>query len=335
MPPAHTRFVVVGAGAIGGVVGARLHEAGHDVLLVARGEHGRAIAERGLTLEDPERSDTFAIPVVADASDVAYRDGDVTLLCVKTQDTMGALDAIRRGGGTDRPLVCLQNGVANEDMALRVCAEVLGVAVMCPGEHLRPGVVAGYSTPAPGILDIGTVPVGGAEATAELVAASFRDAGFLSEVVPDIVRAKYSKLVMNLGNAIEVVCGPGGTDSALFGVVHAEGKDVLTAAGIAFDEGTDPRREHLRMRPVGGHRREGGSTWQSVRRGAGSLETDYLAGEIVLTARLVGRRAPANELLQRLAADVAAGRLEPAAHTPDDVLAMLAASSPTPQETAP
>ena len=47
------RFVIFGAGAIGGVVGARLHQSGYDVALIARGAHYEAIRERGLTLETP------------------------------------------------------------------------------------------------------------------------------------------------------------------------------------------------------------------------------------------------------------------------------------------
>ena len=51
------RFVVVGAGAIGGAVGGRLFQQGYDVTLVARGEHGRAL-QSGLTLESPTETVT-------------------------------------------------------------------------------------------------------------------------------------------------------------------------------------------------------------------------------------------------------------------------------------
>ena len=47
------RFVVFGAGAIGGVLGARLHAAGHDVVLIARGPHLDAIRGHGLRVLDP------------------------------------------------------------------------------------------------------------------------------------------------------------------------------------------------------------------------------------------------------------------------------------------
>jgi 2-dehydropantoate 2-reductase len=318
-----TRFVVVGAGAIGGVVGARLHQAGHEVLLVARGAHGEAIAADGLTLEDPTGRQTLDIPVIRDASLVDYRDGDVTLLAVKTQDTMGALAAIRAGGGADHPIVCLQNGVANEEMALRVSPVVYGVAVMCPGEHLTPGVVTAYAAPVPGILDIGCYPVNKKDTGAREIAAAFVDAGFLSNAVPDIMRTKFSKLLLNLGNAIEVVCGPADGYGALFRYVFDEGSDILKLSGIKYDDKPDPRRDQMRMQPVEGRRREGGSSWQSVARGLGSIETDYLSGEIVLRARHLGRDAPANRLLQELAAQVASGAIPRGSVTPEELLAKL------------
>ena len=50
------RFVVLGAGAIGGVVGGRLAEHGHDVVLIARGAHYEAIRDNGLRIESPDEA---------------------------------------------------------------------------------------------------------------------------------------------------------------------------------------------------------------------------------------------------------------------------------------
>lgn len=49
------RYVIIGAGAVGGTIGVLLADAGHDVTLVARGAHLDALRERGLTLRTPER----------------------------------------------------------------------------------------------------------------------------------------------------------------------------------------------------------------------------------------------------------------------------------------
>lgn len=62
------RFVILGAGAVGGVIGGLLWSAGHDVVLVARGPHLSALQDRGLTLERPEGRMRLPVPVLATPS---------------------------------------------------------------------------------------------------------------------------------------------------------------------------------------------------------------------------------------------------------------------------
>ncbi len=90
------RFVVFGAGAIGGAVGARLFQRGHDVTLVARGDHGRALASTGLVLEAPEESETLAVPAVTDPASLDWYADSVVLLAVKSQHTEEALAQLAR-----------------------------------------------------------------------------------------------------------------------------------------------------------------------------------------------------------------------------------------------
>src|SRR4030095_12285176 len=61
----YMRFIIYGAGAVGGVIGGRLFQAGQDVTLIARGEHLRALQDRGLTLAAPAETVTLAVPAVA------------------------------------------------------------------------------------------------------------------------------------------------------------------------------------------------------------------------------------------------------------------------------
>lgn len=82
-----------------------------------------------------------------------------------------------------------------------------GVSVACPTSHLEPGVVQAWSAPVTGLLDIGVYP-SGINQVSEAVAADFRAATFSSFPVRDIARWKHRKLLTNLGNAIEAVCGP-------------------------------------------------------------------------------------------------------------------------------
>ena len=77
------------------------------------------------------------------------------------------------------------------------------------------------------------------------------------------------------------------------------------------------------MRRIDGKRRGGGSTWQSLARGAGSTEADHLNGEIVLQGRLHGVPTPVNAGLQRLARELAAARTPPGSLTAAEVEARL------------
>src|SRR5690606_18048315 len=78
--------------------------------------------------------------------------------------------------------------------------------VVCPASHLEPGVVAAHSAPVTGILDLGRYP-SSVDDTARALATALQGATFSSEAVPDIMRWKYRKLIVNLGNAVDAVCG--------------------------------------------------------------------------------------------------------------------------------
>lgn len=294
------RFVVLGAGAIGGLLGARLSQAGHDVHLVSRPDHVAAIREHGLRVEHPDGSDVVRVPAAGSVAELAEqidcRDIDAVALCVKSQDTVAALRELARHVDSAVPVLCVQNGVANEDAALRLFANVYGVLVACPVSYLVPGVVRVYSWPVAGVLDVGRHPYGG-DAFARKVSRVLSGAGFASEVRPDIVAYKYGKLVTNLGNAIEALCGAGVRNGNLDRLAMDEARTVFFSAGIhaAFA----PVSDLVRLRPVGGERRPGGSSWQSLHRGAPGIETDYLNGEIVRIGRLHGVPTPVNAELQR------------------------------------
>jgi 2-dehydropantoate 2-reductase len=192
------RFVVVGAGAVGGVVGGRLAQHGHDVALVARGPHLDAMAADGLLIRSPDDEVRVHPPVAGHVDELDLGPGDVVLLAVKGQDTQAAVAGIP----PDLPVVCLQNGVANERELLRRFARVYAVPVMLPASHLVPGVVDASSSPVTGILDVGRYPEG-LDETAEAIAAALAASGFSSVARPDAMRFKWSKLLLNLGNAIE------------------------------------------------------------------------------------------------------------------------------------
>lgn len=320
------RFVIFGAGAVGGVLGAQLYEAGRDVVLIARGAHRDAIAARGLTLETPRRRVTLPVPVAGAPHEVSFGPDDVVLLTTKSQDTEAALDALRNLPSPPSAVVCVQNGVANERAALRRFPDVYGAVVMAPTAHLEPGVVLAYGAKLSGAIDVGRYP-DGVDDRARAVCEAIAGATFSSEPRGDIMRFKYAKLIANLANAVQAVCGEGAAAEELVDRAREEGRAVLSAAGIEF---TADRVGEVRGRwanwevgPIAGRPRAGGSTWQSVFRGAGTVETDYLNGEIVLRGRLLGMPTPINERLQALARETVRDRHDPGWLPAEEVLARL------------
>jgi 2-dehydropantoate 2-reductase len=319
------RFIIYGAGAIGGVIGARLFQAGHAVVLIARGAHYAAIQQPGLRLESPAETVVLSIPAVASADAVQWADGDVVLLAMKSQDTFEAVRTLAKVVPSDTPVVCVQNGVENERIALRWFARVYGVYVMVPTSHLQPGVVQAFSVPLTGLLDVGCWPQG-SDDFARALAAAFAASSFDSHAISDIMRWKYAKLLTNLGNAIEAICGPSARPGPLGDLTRREGEACLRAAGIAFaTEQEDAQRlgRVLTPLPIAGQLRGGGSSWQSLTRQVGSIETDYLNGEIVLLGRLTGVPTPVNALLCRLANQLAQSGSRPGHMSPEEVLAQL------------
>jgi 2-dehydropantoate 2-reductase len=143
------------------------------------------------------------------------------------------------------------------------------------------------------------------------------------------MRWKYRKLVMNLGNSVQALCGTSDwTDELqqITATLEAEALQCFAAAGIdpvTNEEDKARRAGNLTVRSVGDRARAGGSTWQSLRRGTGSVETDYLNGEVALLGRLYGVPTPANALLQRLTNEAAQDRRPPGAMTHRDLLDQL------------
>jgi 2-dehydropantoate 2-reductase len=293
------RYVVFGAGAVGGVVGGLLSVSGRDVALIARGAHLAAIRQDGLTVQTPDATHSVKVDVAGSPEELGIHSGDVVFLGMKGNDTGAAVQALARVADPQTPVVCLQNGVANERVALRHFENVYGVCVMCPTTHLQPGVVRADCAPVPGILDTGRFP-SGVDATVSQICDDLRRAGFHSEPQPDIMRWKYAKLLTNITNAPDSILERGPDRQAVLSAVRAEAVSILDSCGIPYASDEEDARRRGDILQVPGPR-DGGSSWQSLMRGTGSIETDYINGEIVLLARERGLSAPYNENAQRWA----------------------------------
>ncbi|MFN4099651.1 MAG: ketopantoate reductase family protein [Pararhodobacter sp.] len=318
------RVIVFGVGAVGGIVAAALARSGTEVIGIARGRMLEAIRAKGLRLLSPDLDEVVAFPCVGTPAEITFRPDDAIILCMKTQDTPPALEALRLAGVTDQPVFCMQNGVANEKLALRYFPNVHGITVMLPATYLTPGESVSYCTPKFGMFDIGRFPHG-SDAADEQLAAVLAAANFASFVKPAVMESKHGKLLMNLGNISGAAFGPKASDQALRQALRAEALAVFDAAGIVWEDvgSADPRREaHMQYKPVPGAPGMSNSTLQSLQRG-GSVETDYLNGEICLLGRLHGVPTPLNDAMMALAVRMLREGLEPGSLDLDDTLAQL------------
>ena len=221
-------------------------------------------------------------------------------------------------------MVCLQNGVENERRVLRHFTNTYGICVMCPASQLRPGVVQLHSAPVSGLLDIGRFP-SGMDDRGRAIADAIATTPFQSVARTDIMRWKYRKLLMNLANAVEALAGPEGRFSALAREAQREGKEALAAAGIdvaSSEEDRERRGDFIKIAGTSSGEWRGGSSWQSLARGAGSIEADFLNGEIVLEGGLHDVPTPVNALLQRLASRAAAEGAAPGSWSLEELSAL-------------
>lgn len=300
------RYIIYGAGGVGASLGAQLDQADREVVLIARGEHLRAIKEKGLEYRTPHGTRRLRLPAVGHPDELEFRSGDIVVLSMKTQDSLDALDQLEHSGVDDLVILCAQNGVTNERLALRRFERVYGLAVWIPASFTEAGVVSNYATAAP--IDLGRAPHGLDETGRDLVG-DLQASGFDAVARENVMDWKYTKLLTNIQTTIDALCGAREGLADVCERLREEAEACYVKAGISVV----PHSEHvdrlraaaLSMGKIDGVARSGGSSSQSLARGIGSIETNYINGEIVLLGRLHGVATPANRVVQRLANQLA------------------------------
>lgn len=324
------RYVIIGAGAIGGTVGGVLARAGIPVVLVGRGRHAETMSAHGLTLRTPDGSFHTPVTAVSRPGDLRLTAQDMLVFTTKTQQLDAALQewvdrpvtgphGVIGTAGELLPVLTALNGVAAEEKALRYFGKVFGVTVWLPAVHLEPGEVIVRSWPLAGQFHIGRWPAAlrthDDDDFLEPLARAWSAAGIRVNVVDDVAPWKYNKLLSNLANAVGALCEPGADVSAIAAALRAEGEQVLHSAGIGFvpfDVSNAARADGPKPRPVPGHDTgPGNSTWQSLTRNTGNVETDYFNGEIVRIAHRHGIAAPLNAALAGAVRTAVRNRLGP------------------------
>lgn len=203
-------FLIIGAGAIGCVVGGKLAMAGHTVTLVGRQRFVDTLREQGLVLREAGGSrqvrDIQAVASIADAYQPPRPHYDLVIFTMKGYDTAAALielqEALKAANRPTPVILSLQNGVGNEESI----AALLGSTQVLAGTITTP-----VSVPAPGVIQIerpsyfiGLSPWHPAMASGLLDAAqvALQEAGFTVVIYPEAQSMKWTKLLMNMvGNA--------------------------------------------------------------------------------------------------------------------------------------
>ena len=135
------KVAVFGAGAVGAYLGSRFAAARADVHLIARGDHLRALRERGLTLVTPDGVTTTQVWATDDPASIGPV--DLVLFCVKSYDTEVVAGRLAPLIGPATAVLSIQNGIDNEPkIAAAIGGEhVLGAAVYVLAAIESPGVV--------------------------------------------------------------------------------------------------------------------------------------------------------------------------------------------------
>ena len=309
------RIAVIGAGAIGSSVGALLAHTGEDVTLIGRPAHVMAIRESGLRVDGYLGEFTPRV----DAAESLEFSPDLALLAVKTQDVTSAV-SINAAQLADVPIVTLQNGVRSDELVAQILprSQIMSVVVVMSATYLTPGRVTLIDR---GDLLIGR-PFGPNDAQVQEVARTL-DKAVPTQVIEDITGAHWTKLMINLNNALPAVTnlpiGEAYSDPRLSRLavrLIREGLQVTDKADIRLESLPDVKVSSLRRLgqvPLGIAARRFaatarkwedlqpnyGSTLQSIRRGR-PTEIDYLNGEIVGLGGQIGVPTPLNAKIVEL-----------------------------------
>lgn len=306
------KIAIIGAGAIGGLVGVKLALAGEDVTFMVRGANLQAIRANGMKLIDHDGSEHVARHVKATNDYAEAGVQDIVVLAMKAHQVEAVIDELPKLLGPQTLIVTMQNGVPfwyfhgvgseldgtvvksvdpNGRIAAAIpAAQIIGCVVYPASELVAPGVVKhieGDRFPL-GELD------GRVTERVQRVAACFVHAGFKSPVLEDIRAEIWLKLWGNLtfnpvsalshATLVDICQYPLTRDLAA--AMMAEAQAVANKLGVTFRVSIDKRIGGAEK--VGKHKT---SMLQDVEAGR-APEIDALVGSVVELGRLTGTPTP-------------------------------------------
>jgi 2-dehydropantoate 2-reductase len=279
------KILVMGAGAIGAYFGARLQQAGEQVIFGARGENLRALKDRGLEFKSYQGDFSLAVTATGDPREFAPY--DLILFCVKSYDTAGAARSLERCLSAGGAILTLQNGVENELLLAEVFGRdaVMGGNARVGAELVAPGTVVHRTG---GLIEFGELD-GRDRPRAQRLVEVFKHAGIFGSLTMQLSTIRWEKLLWNAAfntvttlsrrNVGEVIDDADGVEllralmHEIAAVARAEGVDLGDAKVEA--QFTRSRASLRAVRP---------STLQDSERGK-PLEYEALCGAVMRAAR--------------------------------------------------
>ena len=313
------KFCIVGAGAIGGLLACKLHHAGHDVSVIARGAHLAAIQANGLTLIEGGVETCARLRATSVIDEIGPV--DVVILGLKAHQVSAVVDSLPALYGPDTMVVTAQNGIpwwyffglggAREGQRLESvdpggliaaalpASRVIGTIVYPAAEIIAPGIIKHLEGNRFSLSEITN------EATPRVthLAQTLQAAGFKAPVVSDIRAELWLKLWGNLSfNPISALTHATLEDLCRFPLTRTlvadmmrEAQAVGEALGVRFRVPLDKRIAGGEA--VGAHKT---SMLQDVEAGR-VLEADALVGSVIELGRIVGQPTPHIDAVYALA----------------------------------
>jgi len=203
MKAGEARLLIFGAGAIGGSLGGWLSLEHDETYLYARGEHARAMREKGLILYDakqPEKRESIPVKVIQRLSDLP--DADIVAIAVKLYHLESATQEIKAQYGDNPIILGLQNGVANQKILPENFSRVVFGIIPYNAWIDQPGTI-GYQQAGSVLLGIRNLEL---KPSLKEVTKTLQEA-ILVRTTDHIEDAAHCKLAVNLSNAVMALAG--------------------------------------------------------------------------------------------------------------------------------
>ena len=287
------RIAVLGAGSIGCLIAAKLVEAGHDVLVHAKGEHGAVLALSGLNV-----SGVWDFQIQPNQWTVSLDEAgihpsleksfDQSIITCKAKDTAKLAEIAAQI--TDGPVLSLQNGLGNHEILSRYVFENSAVGVTTNAvKRVSPGQIEWVGR--------GSIAVGGPTGEQFIETLSMLDAEYNHDVSSII----WNKLLINVAiNPLAAICGVMNGELLSEPLLSQAESTMLEAANVARLLGVEVAEDHIliqNLHSVLDSTAENECSMLADVKAGRETEIDVLCGQVVARGEKLGVPTPLNSML--------------------------------------